>query len=219
MKISKNTLNILKNFAFINNSIYVNENKILKTIAAGGSIIAVATIDEDLPTFAIYSLEKFLAAMSLFDESELNFTFENTSVLMSGTNKKMNYRFSDPDHILDKPKDSEVYKKFDTFDFSFDLSNETLTLIQKASRLAGLTHLKIHLENGKGLMTLTDIDNSLSNEFEVEIVGEGTGDVTLIIDNLKVIDGNYRAEIAKNKLVKFSNKDFPLFYLVSVIPE
>ena len=61
MKLSDNTLTVLKNFAGINNSILVKEGNRLRTISVAKNILAEADIKEDFPRdFAIYDLESVL---------------------------------------------------------------------------------------------------------------------------------------------------------------
>ena len=61
MKLSDNTLTVLKNFAGINNSILVKEGNRLRTISVAKNILAEADIKEDFPRdFAIYDLNQFL---------------------------------------------------------------------------------------------------------------------------------------------------------------
>ena len=49
MKLSDNTLTVLKNFAGINNSILVKEGNRLRTISVAKNILAEAEIKEDFP--------------------------------------------------------------------------------------------------------------------------------------------------------------------------
>ena len=67
MKLSDNTLTILKNFAGINNSILVKKGNKLRTISVAKNILAEAEITpEEFPRdFAIYDLNQFLNFLSL----------------------------------------------------------------------------------------------------------------------------------------------------------
>ena len=49
MKLSDNTLTILKNFAGINNSILVKQGTKLRTISVAKNILAEAEIEEEFP--------------------------------------------------------------------------------------------------------------------------------------------------------------------------
>ena len=61
MKLSDNTLTILKNFAGINNSILVKQGTKLRTISVAKNILAEAEIDEEFPRdVALYDLNQLL---------------------------------------------------------------------------------------------------------------------------------------------------------------
>ena len=75
MKLSDNSLTILKNFAGINNSILVKQGNKLRTISVAKNILAEADITEEFPrNFAIYDLNQFLNGLSLHQDPELDFT-------------------------------------------------------------------------------------------------------------------------------------------------
>ena len=62
MKLSDETINILKNFSSINQSLLFKQGNVLKTISGLKTIFAEVTIQENFPKeFAIYDLNKFLA--------------------------------------------------------------------------------------------------------------------------------------------------------------
>ena len=46
MKLSNDTLSVLKNFGNINQGIYFKKGKVLKTVSSGKNILAEATINE-----------------------------------------------------------------------------------------------------------------------------------------------------------------------------
>ena len=62
MKISNETLAILKNFASINTNIVVREGSVLATVSEGKNILTLATVSESFPReFAVYDLPNLLA--------------------------------------------------------------------------------------------------------------------------------------------------------------
>ena len=66
MKLSDKTINLLKNFSTINQSILFKHGSKLRTISVMKNILAEATITEELPQdFGIYDLGQFLNGMSL----------------------------------------------------------------------------------------------------------------------------------------------------------
>ena len=74
MKLSKHTLNMLKNFSDINMSIEIKQGNVLRTVSVQKNILAQAELEDEFPKdFAIYELNRFLGAASLFDDPEFEF--------------------------------------------------------------------------------------------------------------------------------------------------
>ena len=66
MKLSDSTVNILKNFSNINQSLLFKEGKKLRTISVMKNILAEVEVTEDFPKdFGIYDLNQFLNGLSL----------------------------------------------------------------------------------------------------------------------------------------------------------
>ena len=90
MKISNDTLEILKNFASINSNILVKEGNTLTTISPIKNVMATVNVSETFNTeFGIWDLNKFLGTVSLFEAPE--FLFEEKSVTInSQKNNRLN---------------------------------------------------------------------------------------------------------------------------------
>ena len=74
MKLSEQTKEILKNFSSINQNLLIKSGKTLTTMSAMKNIVAKAEVEESFPKeFAIYDLNEFLAALSLFKSPVLDF--------------------------------------------------------------------------------------------------------------------------------------------------
>ena len=94
MKISEHTLAILKSFAVINQSIYVEAKaKKLSTIAIDKNIVGRAQIEESFPVdFGIYDLNEFLMATSLFDDPDFDFS-DKFVTISEGSSNSLTYRY------------------------------------------------------------------------------------------------------------------------------
>ena len=67
IKLSKATIDLLRNFSTINKSILIESGKFVQTMSVNKNIIAMGTIREQVPhDMAIYDLPLFLGAVSLF---------------------------------------------------------------------------------------------------------------------------------------------------------
>jgi len=90
MKISQQTLSILKNFATINGNILVRAGSNLSTISPQKNILANANVAESFPLeFAIYDLSQFLSAVSLFEDAD--FDFAEKYVTISSGRRSIKY--------------------------------------------------------------------------------------------------------------------------------
>ena len=79
MKLSKGTLDILKNFATINTNILIREGNTLSTISTGKNIFARAEVTEAFPReFAIYDLNGLLPLLTLMEDTDVDFGDENS---------------------------------------------------------------------------------------------------------------------------------------------
>ena len=88
MKLSKETVNLIKNFAGINSNLLLKSGNKLATISGQKNVMADATVTETFPDFAIYDLNEFLGAMSLFEDPELDFQDKYVSIKQGSMNIK-----------------------------------------------------------------------------------------------------------------------------------
>ena len=96
MKLSKNTLDILKNFSTINSNILVEPGNVIKTVSPVKNVMSQATVKEKFDCqFGIWDLGKFLGTISLFEDPD--FSFDDKHVTISGSNgTKVTYYYSEP---------------------------------------------------------------------------------------------------------------------------
>ena len=106
MKLSNHTTSVLKNFATINQNLVIKEGNTITTMSAMKNIVAKAEVEETFPQeIAIYDLNEFLGALSLFTSPILDFS-ENY-VMITEENKpstKMKYFYSDPSVVQSPSK-------------------------------------------------------------------------------------------------------------------
>jgi len=104
MKLSSETINVLKNFASINQSILVKSGSKLRTISVMKNILAEATVNEKFPKdFAIYDLNQFLNGLGLHQDPDLDFD-NNSYIVISEGKRKVKYFFADPEVIVTPPE-------------------------------------------------------------------------------------------------------------------
>ena len=100
MKLSESTVNLLKNFSSINQSILFKEGNKLRSISVMKNILAEATISEEFPKdFGIYDLNQFLNGLSLHNSPELDFE-NNQFVVIKEGKMRSKYFFADASVIV-----------------------------------------------------------------------------------------------------------------------
>ena len=145
MKLSDNTLTVLKNFAGINNSILVKEGNRLRTISVAKNILAEAEITEEFPReFAIYDLNQFLNGLGLHQDPDLDFAEESHITIREGK-RRVKYFYADPNVII-SPPDKEI--QLPSQDVCFQLDSVTLEKLIKAAGVYQLPDLSAVGEAG-----------------------------------------------------------------------
>jgi hypothetical protein len=219
MKISKRTLDILKNFAGINSGILVNEGNTISTLSNTKSIFAEAKVDETFARqFALWDLNKFLGTVSLFKDPE--FIFEQNHITITNGKSSLKYYYCDPKLVLSTNKKINMPKAV----VSFTLLAKDFSELLKAASVLQVQHLCVEpTEDRKNVQIVArDKDDSTSNQYSL-IVGEYTGDADFEfifdVENLKILPGDYQVEISEKVVSKFSNKNEPLSYWIALHAE
>ena len=90
MKLSNGTINVLKNFSTINQNLVIKEGSDISTMSAMKNIVAKAKVEEDfIKEFAIYDLNEFLSALSLFEKPDLDFQDDYVVITEEGSEKTL----------------------------------------------------------------------------------------------------------------------------------
>ena len=106
MKLSDHTVDVLKNFASINQNLVIKEGSTLTTMSAMKNIVAKAEVEESFDKeVAIYDLNEFLASISLFANPVLEFD-EGFVTIKEENNPKnsLKYFYSDPSVVASPNK-------------------------------------------------------------------------------------------------------------------
>ena len=217
MKLSDNTLNVLKNFAGINNSILVKEGNKLRTISVAKNILAEANITEEFPRdVAIYDLNQFLNGLSLHADPDLDFSPESYITIKEGK-RRVKYFYADPQVIVAPPEKDITLP---TEDVCFQLDSTALDKLLKAAAVYQLPDLSAIGENGVVKLVVRDKKNDTSNEYAVG-VGETDSVFTFNfrVENIKIIPGAYNVVVSSKLLSKFSNTQYDLQYYIALEPD
>ena len=204
MKISTNTLNVMKNFAKINPSIVVQEGNVLKTISPSKTIMAKGKVDTEFSKkFAIYNLDRFISTVSLFNNPELK--FGDKSVEIFDGNKKSQYTYADESSITQAP-DKQI--NLPSVDVSFRLTNEHLKDVEKAAGVLGLPEIVVFGDGTNVFLQAADTKNPSGDVYSINI---GDTDKTFRAifksENIKIIPDDYDVTISARGISHFAGKE------------
>ena len=217
MKLSDNTVALLKNFAGINNSILVKQGNRLRTISVAKNILAEAEITEEFPRdFAIYDLNQFLNGLSLHQDPDLDFVEESYLSIKEGK-RRVKYFFADPNVII-SPPEKEI--QLPSEDVCFQLDSVTLEKLLKAAAVYQLPDLSAVGEAGVVKLVVRDKKNDTSNEYSI-VVGETDAEFTFNfkVENIKIIPGAYDVVVSQKLLAQFTNPKYNLCYYIALEPD
>jgi|TARA_B100001094_G_C18107917_1_gene759433 hypothetical protein len=216
MNISTETLNVLKNFSSISPSLVVKTGSILRTISPMKNIYAKFTSTEVFQKdFALYDLNEFLGGLSLFKDPE--FAFDETHIKIKSGRCESMYFYSDASVITAPPeKDIDLPSE----DVTFQLSDEDLNSLLKASSVYQLPDLSLIGDGRKMNLVVRDKCNNGSNVYNVD-VGEtsSTFCFNFKVENLKILPGVYNVTISSPNLSVFNHTRLDLCYWIALEPD
>ena len=219
MKISTRTLDVLKNFSEINQSILIKKGKKLKTVSALKNILAHADVEEDFPQdFAIYQLNEFIGVLSTMNNPDL--TFHDKYVMLSQENGACTkYFYAEPSVVVSPEKDINMPSE----DINFTLLEKQYNDLLKMSSILQLNDilLKGCSKSNAIYLAVTNKKNDTSNDYSVQ-VGEGVSDpfkMYFKTENLKMVVGDYNVHISSKGISHFENMTTKLDYWIALEPD
>ena len=220
MKLSEHTTSVLKNFASINQNLVIKEGKTISTMSAMKNIVAKAEVDEDFPReIAIYDLNEFLAALSLFTNPVLDFSENFVMITEEGkTGNSLKYFYSDPSVVTTPSSDITMPET----EVNFSLDSSDLSKVQRAASVIGSPDLVLE-KNGVGsYLTVKDKKNDTANNYSLDVDVEGQGDYNFYfkVENLKLMPLTYDVKVSSKNISHFkSQTSNAVEYWIALEPE
>jgi hypothetical protein len=217
MKLSSETLSVLKNFGNINQGIYFKKGKVLKTVSSHKNILAEVTIAEEIPEdFGVYDLNNFLSVVSLHKDDP-SFEFDPKHVVICGNKgrSKIKYRFCEPTMIVTPPEKQFVMPQAE---ISFTLTSEDFDWVLRAASVLSSPHIAVESDGEKIKIVTLDLQNDSAHTEALEIADGNGSNFKMIFktENIsKVLPGSYDVDISSKGVSHFKNKNIPLQYYIS----
>ena len=215
MKLSNETVEVLKNFSTINQNILVKEGARIRTMSTMKNILGEADIAESFPKeFGIYDLNEFLGVLTLTNDPEIEFNHDSYLTIRGG-HSKVQYFFSDPSILVTPP---DTFNAPET-DVAFTVTKEAMANVSKASAVMQLPDLVFTGTSQGVTMAVTDLKNTTSNQFEEswEHTGDKAFQFNYKVEHLKMIPGNYDVSVSTQALVSnWKNQSKQIDYWIAL---
>ena len=217
MKLSNETISLLKNFGAINQGILFKKGKTLKTVSSHKNILAQADINEDIPAeFGVYDLNNFLSVVSLHKDDP-SFEFDEKHVLIVGNKgrSKIKYRFCEPTMIVTAPEKPLAMPEAE---IKFSLSAEDFDWVLRAASVLSSPQVAIESDGKKVSIITLDLQNDSAHTDSLDLT-DGDGSKYRMVfktENLtKIMPGAYDVKISSKGISHFKHKTSPLQYWIT----
>lgn len=214
MRLSKETFSVLKNFSAINSNILIKPGNTLKTVSAGMNIYAEAKVQEEFDmTIPIWDLNQFLGVVSMFNNPDLE--FNDSYVEISNGRSSVKYYYSEESLLTYPKRDIRMPETI----LSFDLDEQDLNEIMKASNVLQVSDLKIIAGDGMIRIIVDDSSVDTSNSFAITVNEKYDGNDysgKIKVNDVKFLPGSYTVELTEGIISKFTNKNQNLSYYISI---
>ena len=215
MKVSERTINLLKNYANINQSIEFREGNVLKTVSPLNTILASVEVEEVFSrTFPIYELSRFLGTLDLFNNPELDFTDNGVSI--TDDKHEATYRYCGSSSMFQTPPDKDI--TFPDAEINFDLSQEQFKKTINAANTLGLPEVVVEGDGTEIRLLVSDTGNVSSDNFSTKV---GSTDKTFHMifktENFSTIaEGAYNVSLSSKRISHFKREGDSLQYWIAL---
>lgn len=203
MKLTENTIAVLKNFASINPGCAFKAGSVIKTMLPDRTFLATYKGEEVFPVdFAIYDLSRFISAIGLVGGSaELDIT--DRVITISGEGTTIRYSVCDPQTITAANYDKNIV--IDEPIVEFDLPQAKLQKFRQASQVLSAPNLTIKSTDGKTVsIQVHDAKNPSSDNYNSEMsLYTITQPFTMCLDmsKFKVVHDTYLVKISADGIL------------------
>ena len=219
MKLSEHTVDVLKNFATINQNLVIKEGSTLSTMSAMKNIVAKADVEESFDKeVAIYDLNEFLASISLFTSPILDFKESFVTIKEENSSTSLKYFYSDPSVVTSPSKTITMPSK----EVEFTLNGDNLNKLKRAAGVIQAPDLVLEKKSTGSFLTVKDKKNDTANTYSIDVDTKTEGSDFKFyykVENLKVMDGNYDVEISSKNISHLASSNKDVEYWVALEPE
>ena len=219
MKLSDTTISVLKNYSSINQNLKIGAGNNLVTMSAMKNIVAQQKVEESFEKdVAIYDLNEFLAAMSLFDSPELDFEDEYLMMGNEGRTSSLKYWYSDPSVVTSPSKMITMPSE----DVKLTLSSEDIEKLKRAASVVQAPDMVLEKTDAGVSLMVCDKKNTTANNYAIDVECDSDAKSFKFyfkVENLKLLPGTYDITISQKNISNFKNSNKNVEYWIALEPE
>lgn len=214
MKLAKDTLAVLKQFAVINTNIVIKPGTKFSTMSASKDVMAEFEGDDEFEKqVSIFNLNELLGVVSSFDEPELD--LDDKWMTIKEGKQKVKYVYAD-ESLLTTPSKSITMP---AAEIKFELSAKQFAKIQKMSGVLAVEDVSFIGDGKKIIARVYDSKNPTGNTFDVDLETKTSEkfNAQFKVEKLKLLgDQDFDVEISSKKISKFTCKGIKLTTYVAI---
>jgi len=214
------TIEILKNFSRINETLLFPKGSTLVTRSVKKNTYAEATVSEVFPKkFTIYNLNEFLSVIGQFDKPTLTFDEANEYVKIHNETGGLSVKYQYGDEATAYIPDSKKKIELPSIEVTFKLSEIQFKSITNLSKTLGAPDLALVSENKLLKLVAFDAKNTSISNTELEMGKAPKGPnfkFVWKIEHLEIIPGTYEVSVSKEGISRFKHESIPLVYHITL---
>ena len=214
MQLSKDTVDILKNFSAVNTNLVIKPGKSFSTVSPSKDFMAEYTgADDFTKKVCIFNLNEFLSVISAFGTPDIEL-HDNFAVISEGK-QKVKYFYA-AEHLLVSPQKTI---NMPPSDVDFKITGSQLQRIQKMSGILSVDDVSF-IGDGKTIIArVGDPKNTTGNQFDVELdtPTDKSFSIHFKMEKIsKLYSGEYDVSISSKKISKFNHCEKKLTVFIAV---
>jgi hypothetical protein len=214
MKLSEQTVKVLKNYATINQGLVFKQGNVITTMSPQKNILSEATVPDSFPKeFGIYNLNEFLSVLSMSKDVEIDFGPRSAKFKFNDS-RSIDYRLSESSLIV-SPPDKKI--TLPSVDVEFTWSEDDIAWIQKTASILGSPNVGVVSDGEVVSVVSFDASNADAHATSIELDIPTSSKYRLIFktENLKLIPGSYTVQISSKGIAHFKNTKEDLEYWIA----
>jgi len=213
MKLSKQTIEVLKVWSSINTNLVIQPGKTVSTMSVAKDIMATVDVSENFDKqVSIFNLNELLGVLSSFDDPDIE--LEDKFMLIKEGKLSVKYVYADAALLVAPSKTITMPKA----EVSFDLSANVLSKIQKMAGILAVDDLSFIGDKKKIIARVCDLKNPSGNNFDIDLETK-TKDEFIInfkVEKIKLLPGDHTVSISSKKISMFENTTYKSTTFVAV---